>query len=239
MKIAICDDEKLFRESLKQALNAYSAEYGLNFLYFEYSDGKSLLTNTLSYDLIFMDYQMQHMNGIDVIDVLRKRNDNTAVIFVSSYKEMVFDSLKVQTHRFLVKPLDTDKLYEAMTAFIAMHNNDNILLLKNEKMDIVERISEESIIYAEADNIYCKIRTDKNTYLYKRTLSKFEKELKSDFFYRVHRSYIVNFKYIASYSQSEILLENNEKALLTKTKYYQFQKAYMDFLKRSSIGIIR
>lgn len=105
-------------------------------------------------------------------------------------------------------------------------------------MDIIERISEKSVIYAEADGFYCKIRTYENTYEYKKTLSHLEEDLKSDFFYRTHRSYIVNFKYITSYSQTEILLENNEKALLTKTKYFKFQKAYIDFLKRRSMGIM-
>lgn len=239
MKIAICDDEKVFRDNLKNALNDYSNKSGQNFIYYEYSDGKSLLTDNRTYDLIFMDYQMQEMNGIDVIDIIRKRNDNTAVIFISSYKEKVFDSLKVQTYRFLVKPLNIDKLYEALNAFILMYNKDKFLLLRNDKLDIMERVYERSVIYAEADNMYCKIRTYDNTYVLKKTLSSFEEALQSDFFYRVHRSYLVNLKYILNYSQSEILLENNEKALLAKNRYHKFQKAYIEYLKRSSMGIMK
>ena len=178
------------------------------------------------------------MNGIDVIDALRKRNDNTVVIFISSYKEMVFDSMKVQTYRFLVKPLDDQKLHEALTAFLTMRNNDSVILLKNDKLDAIERVSESSIIYAEADNIYCKVRTYENTYVYKNTLSKFERELKQNFFYRTHRSYIVNFKYISNYTQTEILLSNNERALLTKTKYQHFQKEYINFIKRDRMGVV-
>lgn len=237
MKIAICDDEQIFRNSLKQSLNEYAAEYGLTFLYFEYSDGIDMLTDSVSYDLIFMDYKMKNMNGIDVISAMRNRNDNTAVIFISSYKEMVFDSMKVRTYRFLVKPIDKDKLYEALTSFLSTQNNEHFLLLKNDCLDIIQRIPESTLIYGEADNIYCKIRTRENTYTYKKTLSQLEKELQSDFFFRSHRSYIVNFKYIDSYSQHEIFFENNERALLAKKKYHLFQKNYMDFLKRNSMGI--
>ena len=238
MKIAICDDERFFRETLKQSLNNYSLEYGFNFLYFEYSDGISMLSDNINYDLIFMDYKMQNMNGIDVISSLRKRNDNTAVIFISSYKEMVFDSMKVQTYRFLVKPLDNEKLYEALNSFLSMQKSEKYLLLKNDSLDLIQRIPESSVVYAEADNIYCKIRTFENTYTYKKTLSQFEKELTSDFFFRTHRSYIVNYNYIESYSKNEITLANNEKALLAKNKYHIFQSSYISFLKRSSMGIM-
>lgn len=170
------------------------------------------------------------MNGINVVSALRERNDNTVVIFISSYKEIVFESLKVQTYRFLVKPLDKEKLYESLNSFLAMQKNERYILLKNEKLDTVQRIPEDSVLYAEADNIYCRIRTSENTYTYKKTLSHFEKELSSDFFFRTHRSYIVNFKHIEHYTK-------NEKALLSKTKYHAFQNAYISFLKRNNLGI--
>lgn len=237
MKIAIYDDEKIFRDTLKKSLNKYSSEYELTFLYFEYSDGISMLSDNISYDLIFMDYKMKNMNGINVISALRERNNNTTVIFISSYKEMVFESMKVQTYRFLVKPLENEKLFEALTSFLNMQRNEKFILLKDDSLDLIQRVSEDSILYAEADNIYCKIRTSDNTYTYKRTLSHFGKELTSDFFFRTHRSYIVNFKYIESYTKNEIHLINNERALLSKNKYHMFQNSYITFLKRNSMGI--
>lgn len=237
MKIAICDDENIFRKQLMRSLTDYSLEYGLTFLYYEYSDGISMLSDDISYDLIFMDYQMEKMNGINVVSELRKRNDNTVVIFISSYKEIVFESLKVRTYRFLVKPLDREKLYEALNSFLAMQKNERYILLKNDALDTMQRISEDSVLYAEADNIYCRIRTSESTYTYKKSLSSFEKELSSDFFFRTHRSYIVNFKHIEHYTKNEIIFINNEKALLSKNKYHAFQNAYISFLKRNDLGI--
>ncbi len=60
-----------------------------------------------------------------------------------------------------------------------------------------------------------------------------------DFFYRSHRSFIVNFKHIKSYSNTIIIFENGEKAMLTKTKYAKFQKEYMLYLKRERTGVAR
>lgn len=239
MKIAICDDEKIFRERLIKALNEYTDKYGYTFSYYEYSDGCHLLSADITYDLIFMDYQMNKTNGIDVVDTLRKRNDDTTVIFISSFTDMVFKSFEVRTYRFLVKPLNINKLYEALSSFIKMYDTEKYLIVKNDKLDMSERITEDSVIYAEADNVYCKIRTANNTYVYKKTLSSFEKMLRSDFFFRVHRTYLVNLKYISSYSETEIIMDNNEKALIAKTKYHSFQQAYFNYLKRCSLGIIK
>lgn len=118
MHIAICDDEEFFRKSLIEQLNKYSIEKGLDFLYYEYKDGVDLLASKIDFDIIFMDFQMKDKNGIDTVSALRQRNNNTHVIFASSYKDVVFDSLKVKTFRFLIKPIEKEKLYEALNSLI-------------------------------------------------------------------------------------------------------------------------
>ena len=232
MRIAICDDEKFFRNSLKKDLEDYAKKHLLEFAYSEFSSGELLLSSNIEFDLIFMDYQMDKINGIDTVGRIRNREDNTTVIFISSYKEMVFDSMEVDTYRFLIKPINLEKLHKALDDFIKKYHSERYVLLYNEEEDKICRIAESSIIYAEADNIYSKVRTAKSFYKFKGTLSKFEHSLKSAFFYRTHRSYVVNFNFINSYTQSEIRFENNEKACLTKTKFSKFQKSYIDFLKK-------
>lgn len=236
MRIAICDDEKFFRNSLKEQLDKYADKFGFDFIYSEFSAGDQLLSSDIEFDLIFMDYQMSSINGIDTVDKLRKRNDKTTVIFISSYRDIVFSSLRVQTHRFLVKPLDPEELREALDSFMEKYNSEASVLACDEENDIMKRIPECDIIYAEADNTYCRIITANGCFLYKNNLSEFEKNLRSDFFYRAHRSYIVNLNYIENYSRSEIVFENGERALLTKTKHLDFQKRYMAFLKRGKKG---
>lgn len=232
MRIAVCDDEKFFRNELKAKLDEYAERYGYDFAYTEFSSGEQLLASDIEFDLIFMDQQMSSINGIDTVDRLRRRSDKTAVIFISSFRDAVFDSLRVRTHRFLVKPLNFDDLCEALDSFLDRYNSEGYILADDEENDVTKRIPEYDIIYAEADNTYCRVVTSEGCYLYKGTLSELAKSMKSDFFYRAHRSYLVNMNCIENYSHSEIVFENGEKALLTKTKHLDFQKKYMAFLKR-------
>lgn len=237
MRIAICDDEKFFRDTLKIELDKYAKEFALDFVYTEFSAGELLLASNTDFDLIFMDYQMRTINGIDTVDKMRKRNDKTIVVFITSYPQVAIESVKIQPYRFLTKPIEFEKLYEALDSFVEQYNSDAYVLVYDEENDKTKRLAEWDILYAEADNIYCKVVTFEKCYLLKNTLSDFEKQLKSDFFYRAHRSYLINMNYIDTYSNSEIIFENGEKASLTKSKYLEFQKTYIAFLKRRNKGI--
>lgn len=236
MRIAICDDERFFREELRKQLDNYAKEYAFDFVYTEFSSGQLLLDSAIDFDLIFMDYQMTNINGIATVASLRKRNNKTTVVFVSSYPNVVFRSMKVQTYRFLVKPLNYAELCEALDSFISKYNSDAFVLLHDEDNDRMKRIPENDIIYAEANNRYCKIMTSNALYVYKGYLSDFEKLLKSDFFYRSHRTYIINLNYVDNYTNSNIFFENGEYVPLSRALRTDFQKKYIAFLKRRKTG---
>ena len=181
---------------------------------------------------------MKDKNGIDTVSALRQRNNNTHVIFASSYKDVVFDSLKVKTFRFLIKPIEKEKLYEALNSLIREKSNRFTVLVRNTEQSANYRILERNIIFAQAENVSTLIYASDKCYKYAGTLSAFQKELSSDFFFRSHRSFLVNMKYITNYSKNEIIFSTGEKALLSKIKYKEFQKTYFDFMKRESIGLL-
>ena len=228
------------------AINRYKKEYPdrlmeekfLDNLYYEYKDGVDLLASKIDFDIIFMDFQMKDKNGIDTVSALRQRNNNTHVIFASSYKDVVFDSLKVKTFRFLIKPIEKEKLYEALNSLIREKSNRFTVLVRNTEQSANYRILERNIIFAQAENVSTLIYASDKCYKYADTLSAFQKELSSDFFFRSHRSFLVNMKYITNYSKNEIIFSTGEKALLSKIKYKEFQKTYFDFMKRESIGLL-
>ena len=236
MHIAVCDDESYFRKILIKDLNTYAEEYCLELIIYEYRDGNDLLTSNISFDVIFMDYRMEERNGLDTVSVLRKRNIDTKVIFISSYKEVVFDSMKVNTFRFLVKPYNKEDLYEALNSVIAIQEANSYIVLKDTVNQKSITIPEDQIVYAQADNNYAEVVTPNGIFVYLDKISKLEKELKDECFYRSNRSFIVNFNYIIGYSKKEIELYNCHKALISSSKYRDFKSKYLNYLKRKSIG---
>lgn len=236
MHIAICDDERFFRNILHNELNCYAKNSSMTFIIHEFEDGADLLNSELVFDLIFLDHQMKERNGIDTVDALRKRNDNTTVIFVSSYQEIVFESMKYKTFRFLVKPLDKEKLTEAINAVIQEKQDLVSVTVKDEINQKIVTIPAREIIYAQAENIYAAVVTEKGTYKYLHKISTLEEELDCGYFFKTNRSYLVNFNYVDSYNTKEITLSNGHKALISKPKLKSFKQAYLTYLKNKSVG---
>ncbi len=232
MKIAICDDDKFFRNEVKKALDKYSDERKVDVFYTEFSNGHDLIANKNEFDIIFLDYQMESIDGLETAKRLRNNNDKTEIIFLTSYPQIVFDAFQVHTFRFLVKPLDYDKMKAALDDYRNSIDNEEFIILKID--EITKKVSINDIIYAEASDKYCYIRTTKESLLYKKTLSDLESLLPEDYFYRCHRSYIVNFKHIISHTNSDIMFDNNEKALISKVKASGFKKAFLDYVKRNN-----
>lgn len=236
MHIAICDDEMYFREILRKELDCFAKDRTMTFVIHEFADGTELLNTKIAFDIIFLDYQMKDRNGIDTVDTLRKRNDNTIVIFVSSYQEIVFESMKYKTFRFLVKPLDKEKLIEAVNAVIKEKQDLTSISVKDEINQKSVTIPAAEIIYAQAENIYAAVVTNKGTYKYQHKISKLEEELNCGYFFKTNRSYLVNFNFVESYNAKEITLTNGHKALISKPRYKSFKQAYLTYLKNKSLG---
>ena len=230
MRIAICDDKLVLHDDLKKNLEEYALKRHLFILYDDYTNGFDLLASSYEYDIIFMDYQMDGIDGLETARRIRKKNIKTAIIFLTSFPDIVFDTFEVNTYRFLVKPIDIEKLSSAMDDYLQSMDSSNFLVIKTE--DEHKRINIDDIIYIEAADKYCYIRTVSDNILYKKTLSDIESSLPPEKFFRSHRTYSVGFRHIVSHTSTDILFDNKERALISKLKLTPFKKAFTDYVRR-------
>lgn len=226
MKIAVCDDEKLFRREIVDLLDEYAAENNMIPDITEFDDGSELVASGKAFDMIFLDYQMNDLNGLDTIKSIREKNIDTKVVFVSSYSEIVFESMKYNAFRFIVKPVSRDKLFEAVDSALELRSSEHRLIVKDEEYNENIVVCEKDIIYAQADNVYTYIITEKGSYRYPYNLSALEEELDPRLFFRTNRSYIVNLEHIRSYDKAGITLSNGHKAVISRAKYKEFNNCY-------------
>ncbi len=234
MNIAICDDEPVLHKELKDALCMYGRDKNIPHLYTTcFTSGKELLESNEIFDIIFMDYQMKDMDGIETSEILRKNNDDTTIIFLSSYTSVVYDTFSVGAFRFLVKPLDMEKLYKALDDYRKSKENEKKLVIPTK--DKTWNIPHSEIIYAEARKKHTLIRTTKNSYEVSKCIGEFEKLLTDTKFFRVHKSFIVNFDHISSYDKENIIFDNGEKAELSRNNYNDFRTNFLKFIMDSNL----
>lgn len=107
MNIAICDDNVNFVNWLEEIVLHAPHEVDI------FLDGGELLSyidkSRSSYDTIFLDIEMNGLNGIETAKKIRKNNQNVLIIFVTEYQEYVYDVFEVLPFRFLKTQLNTIK----------------------------------------------------------------------------------------------------------------------------------
>jgi len=229
MQIAICDDDKIFRESLKTQIDAYRLEKRIAVDVYEYDELQSLLSAEVVFDIVFLDYYFEKSNGLDAARVLRKKNFSGTIIFITSFPQFVYDSFEVQPFRFFVKPLSDEKLRAALDHYLSEHRLLSPILIVQDGEQVT--IDADKILYLEGDGKYTLIRTAEKTYHSSKTLSQVQAMLPKHCFYRIHKSYVVNMYCISSIQGCELLMINGEKACIGRTRLADFKKCYMEFVK--------
>ncbi|HEX3038479.1 MAG TPA: LytTR family DNA-binding domain-containing protein [Oscillospiraceae bacterium] len=233
MRIAICDDEKIMREDLKNKIDQYAITYQQIIFYNEFESGEELLSCNIPFDIIFMDYQMGGISGMEAAVILRKNKIKATIIFLTSYPEVVFQSFEVNTFRFLLKPLDKNKLFAALDDYTASLNSENRFIIKQNGTTYWVPFRE--IIYFEAKNQYTITQTINHTYLYNDTISKAEILLPTNCFVRCHRSYIVNMEHILNHTLTDIQFDNGERAIISRNFYKSFKAQYITYIKSKAL----
>lgn len=232
MKIAICDDEKFFREQLHRELESYYCS--LDVLIDAFSSGWELMDaiNKMNYDLLFLDIEMEGMDGLEVARKLQENETAVPIIFLTSHTELAMAGYEVQAFRFLAKPIEQRKLLEALQAF---ENN----IERNSRIMIVEGgmqhyLSCKDIFYIKSENVYLKIVMKKETYLIRKKLKELLQELPSNLFVAVHRSYILNLEHVTGFDGAEVILEDGSRIPVSKSNRNTFKQQMIRYMKGKS-----
>ena len=233
MRIAICDDEKNIRELIKGKIaNQYP---NANIIF--YNSGEELLLSDNPIDILFLDIQMQGKNGMETARELRKKDKKIIIIFVTAAEEYVFQAFDVGAFHYIVKPINDTKFTEVLHRAIEEWNakqptnqepEEKYLMINNGGVHI--KVTIDDIVYAEVFNRKVVIHKLNETIEYYGKMSDLE-TVAGESFYRPHRAYLINFKYVEKYDATTIYLEKGT-ALMAKQKYPEFVKKYMKYNQR-------
>jgi len=227
--IAIVDDEKIIREHIKKMIENNQQEYVID----TYSAGEELLRTDKLYHIVFLDIQMDGMNGIDTARALRQKSEDTILIFVTGVKEYVFDAFDVAAFHYLIKPINEQKftsVFERAVLEVEKMKQHSMgqLFVKTRYRNVT--LEQKDILYIESRAKKVEIHTKTDIMDAYASIGELEKQLKENF-YRCHRGYLVNLALITEYSNDSITLNNGESIILAKEKYGEFVKVYMRYLK--------
>ena len=234
LKIAICDDEKEFRDAAERMLKLYMEDKGVSYQVDTFGVPSDLVDATEEgtiYDIYLLDIYMPGITGMSIATELRSRSVKSPVIFLTSSTDHALEAFGVDATHYLLKPYTKDSFYMGMEKAmqsITSHKDDSIVL----KVDNEYRsISISKILYCEAEDKYQRLYLENGERLLVRiTGTELYKQL-SEFecFYRCGRAHILSLDYISRVTADGVIFKNGTQLKLPHTVLAGLKKAFFDY----------
>lgn len=211
-RVVICEDEISQREKLKEYIQKIFDENKEELEIIEFESAEELLSSGLilkEVDIFILDIKMNGLSGMDLAKMIRKEDDRSEMIFVTSLVEYIQEGYTVRAYRYLLKPIEYKELKKHLLNCISdiKKKNGNFIIENREGM---RRIPIKEITYIEVRKKELTIHTLDSIYYTQGSLDKIEQDFEKYNFYRCHKSYLINMEYIDSITKNSVVIGNEE-----------------------------
>lgn len=222
MNIAICDDNPKICEQVTDILTDYSRKTNMELHIDTCISGDELLCSInkgKAYNLIYLDIEMNHTNGIEVGQYIRKtqKDYTTEIVYISGkegYERQLFD---VQPLNFIAKPILESEIIKNLNLAVEKTNKNN-RSFQFKKQNDTYIIPIRDIIYFEGQGRKIKIVTTKDTFDFYDSLDSVEQRLHDHQFIRIHKSFLVNYRHIMILRYKEVITTNEINLPVSRSK---------------------
>lgn len=235
MKCVIIDDEPLAVDLIKEFVSKVESLELINT--FNNAIDAIAVINNSNVDLIFLDIEMPHFSGIDFLNAIDKK---PLIIFTTAYSDYAVEGFNLGAVDYLVKPIPFHRFLKSVMRAQQLFQSQNTTPTITPKIGAPEmepdfmfvrseyenvKINFSDILFIEGLKDYVKIYTSDNKFtLTLISLIKLENTLSSKGFSRIHRSYIINIKYVKSIQKNKVLIADKRIPISESYKNAFFER---------------
>lgn len=235
MQIAVCDDNPAIRKQITELLEAHAHSKGLDIKLEEYQDGSQIvkeISEGKRFHLIYMDIEMEQMDGLEAAAHIREYDTVVPLIFVTNYDTYAMRGYEVMSMAYLLKPIDREK-------FIRVFERAWRLIRKSEELFIYEtmrshiKVPMKEIMYFQSNNKKVEIHLKDGSEEFTAKLDDIEYQLdRSGYeFLRIHKSYLVNFKHIMRINGDRVVLTDGKTLQISERYCARVKARYLHFVE--------
>lgn len=236
LKTIICDDYKEARYIIKEYIK--KLEISEIEVVDEASDGQELIEKCKAVlpDIVILDINMPNMNGVEAAKHLIQSFPHISFVFTTAYTDFAIEAFDVYAMGYIVKPISIERLEKTLRHIIKKVNNyeNKIIECNNEVITISKRkkilVDQNNIIFVESVGRKILIHTINGIIESYEPMNSIEKKLNSDFFMRIHKSYLINKRFSFKIKKTvgrihQILFDEYEKfAYINRENIKKFEK---------------
>lgn len=222
-KAALVEDEQEIRSFLSKTLTEQFQKQGVSVAIDSFSSGERFLTvfqEHYHYDMIFLDIEMEGMDGIEVCRQIRAMTHNALVVFISNKESLVFQTFEVQPFRFIRKSHYLEalpRLVDALTEQLNSLAPDLIQICEPFTGDIYS-FDASQLRYVEAQRKYCRIVAADSEVMVQCPFKTLEELLLPRQFVKTHRSYLVNLRHIFRIGKTFLTLTDQTEIPVSRSQ---------------------
>lgn len=219
LRCIIVDDEQDAIDLLSARLQLLFKEIIIAGTYLQWQEALPVLRSGQP-DIVFMDISMPEKNGLDLLRLVPEIN--AEVIFVTAHEQYALSAFRLAASGYILKPVDDVELSAAVSKAAERLRHRKTASGRPVSIGIpnhkgIDYVRMEDIQYFESVSGYTRVVTTDTDIFSSFSIGKFKAIANTDYFYQVHRSYIVNLNYIRRYlSSGEVVMQNDKEIPVSK-----------------------
>ncbi len=237
LSIAVCDDEVIECCNMEKRIKRVMEEMKIPCIIRQFRSGGELLQTLESFDIVFLDIIMQEMDGMKTAQLFRRKAFDKILIFVSSSREYVFEAYDVEAFQYLLKPVEDRKLKNVLQKAVQKteRRSQEFIIVSRERQK--KKLFLDDIYYFEIQGRIVDAHGPEGIFTYYEQIGELENKLRDKGFFRCHKSYLINLKYVDGYNRQEVILENGERIVIAKRRYEEFCQEVLKAMRENG-GIL-
>lgn len=237
INIAICDDEPYYTNQIKEIISDYLDEKQLGYCIQVFSSGEDLakLEEQMGqFQIVYLDINMDGLDGIETAKRLRRWCEKTFVVFVTAFINYTLEGYKVEAIRYILKDKENLKanIEESIDAILDKYELSNHIYEMAFK-NAIKQFSEEQFVYAESTlhdiMVFLLEKGEIHRYCKTMKLDQFQEMMNSDRLLRIQKSFLVNMKYIQRIEAYQITLYNGRILPVSRNRYAEVKEKIIMF----------
>ncbi len=234
LSIAICDDNIDDLSNIAYLVDEYRTSKHLNCEYAVFHNGFDLMSSLNKgkrFDLYCLDIIMPAYTGIEVAKEIRQFDKLTPIIFLTSSPEFALDSYSVNAVNYVLKPITKEKLFFSFDKVLEHMKIEQDTAIVVKSSEGIQKIIVTNLVYAEVvgRNVFYNLISGKRIECIEPFLPVCENLLKYGYFFKTHRSYIVNMQYIDSIGNDTLIMQTGLSIPIAQGKTREIKEKYLAF----------